>query len=106
LVFQQPARAVEITDIQKLLRETNEAEFLFDPSVSEFLDEVRGKATEIWTRSEGMKDPREAGHREKLLAEILPLRNWLASDAFGLAKERFRPYLKFSDKDLDTLFEK
>src|ERR1039457_331739 len=96
---------VEIPDVQKLLRETNEAEFLFEADVVDFVSEVRKKALEHRAKARGMDDSREAERRQGLLEDVTQIENWLSSDAFELGKKRFLPYLRFSEKEIDAMFE-
>ena len=96
----------EIEDVHKLLRETSEAEFLFEPDAVAFIDQVRRKAQEHRMKSMLMEDPRQADRRQQLMAEVHALENWLMEDAFKLGKERFGRYLRFSDKDIDVMFGK
>ncbi|HZY74547.1 MAG TPA: hypothetical protein VFE22_15670 [Edaphobacter sp.] len=96
----------EQQDIHKLLRDTNEAQFLFGPEVVAFISELRHRALEHRKKSQLVDDPREIGRRDELMADVHRLEDWLMVEAFQAAREKFAPYLKFNDKDIGAMFAK
>ena len=83
-------------DAAQLLQSTNQAEFLFNPEVEEFLKEVYRRAHKLQSLKE-----REAHIKQQLQGRV-PMElsdqldaesSWLISEAPKLARQKFEPYL-------------
>jgi hypothetical protein len=85
-------------DATKLLRDTNQAEFLFKPDIEEFLQEVYKKAS----RWQSFKEKEERASKLGTiplpddLAKAESEHSWLISEAPKLARQKFGEYLKLS----------
>jgi hypothetical protein len=84
-------------DAAGLLQDTNQAEFLFDPEIGEFLKEVYRRAHKLQSLKE-----QEARAAQQLQGRI-PVElsdqhdaafSWLITEAPKLSREKFEPYLR------------
>ena len=81
-------------DAMQLLRDTLQAEFLFDHETVSFIDEIYRKSNEL-SDTDAMLNPLPEGtpRRAALQEKRLELEKWLLITAFDTAKQRFKPYL-------------
>jgi hypothetical protein len=84
---------IEFTEIQSFLRDTREAEFLFEADVVDFLRELREKALEHHAKSVTY----EKTHNQELLNRVHKLEGWLAETAWAEAKRIFGRYLRLAE---------
>jgi hypothetical protein len=88
------AADVEISDLKKFAQDTDEALFLFDTKVAQYLDEVYQRAVRL--RAAGQR----IQHREKVsdedwrkaIEEDAEILNWFSAQ-FGESRSLFKPYL-------------
>ena len=93
-------RTLRVDDLQrcfKFLRDTNQAEFLFDPSVESFISEVYRMATSLHTVN-AVLDGGDVQDNQAQLERQRELEMWLSEDAHNIAASTFRPYLILYDK--------
>ena len=89
---------VELADASTLMRETNQAEFLFKPEIPAFIeDEIYKKAIRL-RELDGMllRDPRNE-RSQQWIEERAALEEWFAVKSHEIAKEKFGPYLVLYD---------
>lgn len=73
---------------------TQDAIFLFDDRVSEYLNEIDGKAVQLWTNHESLEGIPKGDERNKLCKNNSQLLEELLDELPNL-KTVFLPYLKF-----------
>ena len=77
----------------KLLRDASESNFLFKPEVSEYIESLYMKGTELWAINEELKDTSEDPDDRKLnrkkKAEIV---KWFHGQ-YEITRKMFKPYL-------------
>lgn len=76
--------------------DTNQAEFLFEPPVQTFINEVYRKATELHSVNEILRGAPNGDQQR--LNEKHGLATWFAVDAHEIAKTQFAPYLRLYDR--------
>jgi hypothetical protein len=84
---------IPINKIQQFLQQTREAEFLFEPEASAFIEEVRKKAIKYHSLNVVWNSPQRTDEMQGM-SEI---QNWLGSEAFSRCKEIFSRYLKLTE---------
>jgi len=89
----------QIMELQKFRRDTAEADFLFAPEISEYLDEILKRGISLWSANNQYRDltqpvPPSYDH-QKVVATMHEQEVWF-TDQFGVAKQKFRKYLDVS----------
>jgi hypothetical protein len=83
----------------RLVQETREAQFLFRPEISAFVEEIISKGVQFGSLNELIRrlpdGPRKDGKRD----EWETMTKWFLTEATPNAKRLFGPYLRLSDGD-------
>jgi len=84
-------------DLIKFHRAVSEADFLFNPDIPEYLEEIykHGVQLQYWAKlySDSMQSPKETYDHEKICEGMHTEEEWLRSQ-FEQAKQKFKGYLK------------
>jgi len=82
----------------QLLRDTLDAEFLFDREAVAFIDEIYRKSNECSDAATMLNELPEGNRRRaELQLQLLELEKWMMITAFDEAKKQFKPYLQLYD---------
>jgi hypothetical protein len=89
----------QIMELQKFRRETAEADFLFEPEISVYLDEILKRGLSLWSANNQYRDftqqvPPGYDH-QKVVTTIHEDEVWF-TDQFCVAKQKFKKYLDVS----------
>jgi hypothetical protein len=84
----------ELEHLFKFRAETQDAVFLFDDDIINFLKEIDSKALEFWSSHKSLEGVPCGEERTKLCQKESELLSWLTKQLPKL-KEVFSPYLKF-----------
>ncbi len=86
----------EIGDLQKFRSDTAEADFLFEPEISAYLDELFERGWKLCCANKEYRDmfqPIPPGYdHEKVVTEMHEQEIWF-TDQFAAAKQKFKKYL-------------
>lgn len=89
----------DATELQKFRAATAEADFLFGPEISEYLDEILRRGLNLRAAYRKYRDATQSippGYdHEKVVNDMTEQERWF-TDQFGAAKEKFRRYLNVS----------
>ena len=87
----------DFEDIGKFIKETAEADFLFEPEIANYLHEIRNHANDLRIFSEQYRDSNQLRPEGYNHAEIVDGMHrelsWLAQQFEPKAKEKFAKYL-------------
>ena len=90
---------LEVSDIQKFITDTAEADFLFEPEIAEYLDEMYKRAWTLWCATKEYRDftqPVPPGYdHQKIVADMHEQELWFTNQ-FVTAKQKFKSYLDIS----------
>lgn len=91
---------LEVSDLQKFSIDTAEADFLFEPEISGYVDEMYKRAWKLWGATKNYRDfnqpPAPPGYdHQKVVAEMHEQEVWFTNQ-FAAAKQKFRKYLDVS----------
>ena len=89
----------EIIELQKFRTDTAEADFLFEPEISAYLDEILKRGHLLRSANNQYRDftqsPPPGYDHNKVVATISEQSVWF-TDQFGVAKQKFKKYLYVS----------
>jgi hypothetical protein len=89
----------QITELQKFRADTSEADFLFEPEIASYLDEILKRGISLWSASNQYRDftqaPPPGYDHQKIVATMHEQEVWF-TDQFGVAKQKFKKYLDVS----------
>jgi hypothetical protein len=89
----------QITDLQKFRSDTAEADFLFEPEIASYLDEILKRGIELWSANNEYRDfnqPPSPGYdHNKVVTTMHEEAVWFTNQ-FGVAKQKFKKYLDVS----------
>jgi hypothetical protein len=85
--------------IFEFVRDSRQAEFLFDQPLVSYLEAIRAKSFRFSHLNEQLHEIRipVGPERTKVAEEETQLLNWFMEQAQGAASAQFRPYLSFRD---------
>jgi hypothetical protein len=86
-------------DLLKFRTSVSEADFLFGPEISEYIDEIYKHGLSLWRWSEEYRDYTQAqpqGYDHKRVVEEKHKELTWLTEQFGPAKEKFKKYLDIS----------
>jgi hypothetical protein len=89
----------QVMELQKFRRDTAEADFLFEPEIAAYLDEILKRGLSLWSANNQYRDfaqqaPPGYDHH-KVVTTMHENEVWF-TDQFGVAKQKFRKYLDVS----------
>ncbi len=89
----------ELGELQKFRRDTAEADFLFEPEISAYCDELFKRGVELWSAHFEYRDftqqfPPGYDHNE-VVKRMHEQEVWFTNQ-FGVAKQKFKKYLNVS----------
>jgi len=92
--------AVSTEELLKFISSVAEADFLFGPEISQYVDEIYRRGLNLWRRNTEYKERAQARSaqydHDKVVSEMNRELEWL-TEQFEPAKQRFRKYLDISD---------
>jgi hypothetical protein len=90
----------ETSELLKFRRATTEADFLFGPEISKYLDEILSRGLKLRKASKEYRDLTQSipsGYDpQKVNADMDEQEKWFIEQANTMAKEKFRKYLDIS----------
>jgi hypothetical protein len=90
---------LQTDNVFTFVRDTRQAEFLFDQPVLAYIDALRSKSFRFRQLNEQLHEQRVpvGPERTKIVNEESELLNWYLAQAQGEASKQFAPYLSFRD---------
>jgi hypothetical protein len=90
----------QIMELQKFRRDTAEADFLFEPEISTYLDEILKRGVALWSANNEYRDfnqpaPPPGYDHQKVVTTMHEEAVWFTNQ-FGVAKQKFKKYLYVS----------
>jgi len=89
----------EIGELQKFRRDTAEADFLFEPEISAYLDEIFKRGHSLWSANIEYRDFTQSSppgyDPNKVVATLSEQQAWF-TDQFDVAKQKVKKYLYVS----------
>ncbi len=87
---------VKLDDLVKFRAETAEADFLFDPDIPTYVDQIYQHGLKIWHANTERREKTPGSYMPGAVAEELNSElKWILAQ-FAVAKEKFRKYLDIS----------
>jgi len=84
----------ELEQLFQFRADTQDAVFLFDEDITDYLKEIDSKALELWSLQKTLEGVSRGEERTRLCQKETELLTWL-TDQLPKLKEVFSPYLKF-----------
>jgi hypothetical protein len=95
LSLMMQSHEIKTEDLGKFRAATSEADFLFDPEISKYIDEVGNKAMKLWEAKFVLPEVPEGLNRQKTVSEIVECATWF-SGQHEIAKKKFMKYIDIS----------
>jgi hypothetical protein len=92
-------REGNVTDeaLYKFNADTNEARFIFDKEIPDYLQTIYEKAVDIQTKNSELHEPNpQEEKRAQLAREVAEIKKWMYRQ-FKVSREMFGKYLKFKE---------
>jgi hypothetical protein len=90
----------EVVDLQKFRAATAEADFLFEPEISAYLDEIVRRGMLLWSANSDYRDFTQApppGYDHQMVVEEMSLqKKWFVEQRLTGALQKFKKYLDVS----------
>lgn len=89
----------EIMDLQKFRSDTAEADFLFEPEIPAYLDEIFERGVSLWSANFEYRDftqPIPPGYDHKEVTTRMHEQKVWFTQQYGAAKQKFKKYLDVS----------
>jgi len=84
-----------IEDLLKFRTSVSEADFLFGPEITEYIDEIYKHGLALWRWNQDYREKPEDYNHKKVVDEMHKESAWIA-EQFEPAKEKFKRYLDIS----------